>query len=180
MTVPIGAARRAAHYALYYGLARQLPWSINPGGHLWKRVRARACRGLFDSCGEDVNIEQGAWFGSGRGIEVGDRSGIGKDARLLGPVTIAADVMMGPSCILLASTHAYTSVAVPMNRQGMGKKQRILIEDDVWIGAASVILPGIRLGQGSIIAAGAVVTRDVDPYTVVGGNPARFIKKRNE
>ena len=52
------------------------------------------------------------------------------------------------------------------------------IENDVWIGAFSIIFSGIRLGNGSVVAAGSVVTKDVDPYTIVGGNPARFIKKR--
>ena len=52
------------------------------------------------------------------------------------------------------------------------------IENDVWIGAFSIIFSGVRLGNGSVVAAGSVVTKDVDPYTIVGGNPARFIKKR--
>ena len=52
------------------------------------------------------------------------------------------------------------------------------IENDVWIGGFSIIFSGIRLGNGSVVAAGSVVTKDVDPYTVVGGNPARLIKKR--
>ena len=52
------------------------------------------------------------------------------------------------------------------------------IENDVWIGAFSIIFSGIRLGNGAVVAAGSVVTKDVDPYTIVGGNPARFIKKR--
>jgi len=56
----------------------------------------------------------------------------------------------------------------------------VVIEDDVWIGTNAIILPGRRLGKGSIIAAGAVVTRDVEPYAIVGGNPARLIKRRNE
>jgi len=52
------------------------------------------------------------------------------------------------------------------------------IENDVWIEAFSIIFSGVRLGNGSVVAAGSVVTKDVDPYTIVGGNPARFIKKR--
>ena len=52
------------------------------------------------------------------------------------------------------------------------------IENDVWIGAFSIIYSGVKLGNGSVVAAGSVVTKDVDPYTVVGGNPAKFIKKR--
>ena len=56
----------------------------------------------------------------------------------------------------------------------------ITIESDVWIGANTTIVGGVRVGQGSVVAAGAVVVRDVEPYTIVGGVPARFIKKRGE
>jgi acetyltransferase-like isoleucine patch superfamily enzyme len=54
----------------------------------------------------------------------------------------------------------------------------IVVEDDVWIGAGSIILPGRRIGTGAIIGAGSVVSKDVDPYTVVGGNPIRLISRR--
>ncbi len=54
----------------------------------------------------------------------------------------------------------------------------IIIDDGVWIGARATILPGVHIGEGAIVAAGAIVTKDVEPWTVVGGNPAKFIKKR--
>ena len=63
-------------------------------------------------------------------------------------------------------------------QQGNEIEQPVIIEDDVWIGARVTILPGCRICKGSVIAAGAVVTRDVPPYTIVGGVPARFIKNR--
>lgn len=58
------------------------------------------------------------------------------------------------------------------------KAESVIIEDDVWIGYGSIILSGVRIGKGSVVAAGSVVTKDVEPYTVVGGNPARFLKQR--
>lgn len=54
----------------------------------------------------------------------------------------------------------------------------IIIDDDVWIGAGAIILTGVTIGKGSVIAAGSIVTKDVEPYTIVGGNPAKLIKKR--
>ena len=160
--------RQILSYIAYYGMAQHLPWSIQPLGGTAKRVRAAACRNLFDAFGQGVNVEQGAWFGSGAGIRVGDRSSIGKDARLMGPCTLGADVMMGPGCFVLSGAHNHSDLTVPMNTQGMAPDRPIVVEDDVWIGAAAVLLPGVRVGRGAIVAAGAIVTRDVEPYTVVG------------
>lgn len=173
------SVRRAAAVVVYLALARHLPWSPRPGGLVARRVRARLGRWMLDECGDDVNIEHGAWFGSGLGVRLGDRSDIGMDALLIGPVTIGRDVMMGPRCILLGSAHATGRVDVPMNTQGFLPDRTIVIEDDVWVGAACTILPGRRLGRGSIVGAGSVVTKDVAPYTVVAGNPARLTGTRN-
>jgi len=170
--------RRAVAAAAYFAVARHLPWSPRPGGTAARKIRGTLAHWMLDSCGVDVNIERGAWFGSGKGVVVGDRSDIGMDALVIGPVTIGKDVMMGPRCILVASQHETSSVDVPMNQQGFRPDRRIVIEDDVWIGAGSTILPGRRIGTGSIVGAGAVVVTDVPPYTVVAGNPARVVKQR--
>ncbi|WP_432490939.1 acyltransferase [Kineococcus gypseus] len=171
-------AQRLSATAIYLGLSRHLPWSPRPGGRLARRARAASARWMLDECGRDVNIEHGAWFGSGKGIVVGDRSDIGMDALVIGPVRIGRDVMMGPRCVLLASAHETRRLDVPMNQQGFREDRPIVIEDDVWIGAATVILPGRRVGTGSIVGAGSVVVSDVPPWTVVAGNPARVVKKR--
>jgi maltose O-acetyltransferase len=170
--------RRLIGSAAYLGLTRHLPWSPRPGGRLARRLRALSAKAMLDECGENVNVEHGAWFGSGKGISLGDRSDIGMDALVIGPVRIGRDVMMGPRCVLLASSHEIASVEVPMNQQGFRPDRPIVIEDDVWIGAGCTILPGRRIGQGSIVGAGSVVTADVPPWTVVAGNPARVVKDR--
>lgn len=163
---------------VYWLFARHLPWSPRPGGKLARRVRAALANHMLDRCGDDVNVEHGAWFGSGHGIELGDRSAIGLDCLLIGPVTIGNDVMMGPRCTILASRHDASSVELPMALQGFLPDLRVTIEDDVWIGANVTILPGRVVGQGSIVGAGSVVTKDVPPWSVVGGNPARQIATR--
>jgi len=171
-------AGRLACVALYLGAARHLPWSPRPGGTVSRRLRALLAQQMLDECGERVNVEHGAWFGSGKGIRLGDRSDIGMDALVIGPVHIGRDVMMGPRCILLASSHRVDDTSRPMNQQGFLDDRPIVIEDDVWIGAGSIVLPGRRIGRGAIIGAGSVVTRHVPPYVVVAGNPAVIIRHR--
>ncbi|MDQ1485818.1 MAG: hypothetical protein QOJ62_1511, partial [Actinomycetota bacterium] len=76
--------------------------------------------------------------------------------------------------------HQTAALDVPMNQQGFKDPRPIVIEDDVFVGAAVVILPGRRLGKGSIVGAGSVVAHDVAPYTIVAGNPAVVVGKRGE
>lgn len=124
-----------------------------------------------------MNIEKGAQICSG--ISLGDNSGIGENAWMLSDgITIGNDVMMGPDCMMFTSNHRTDNLDIPMWHQGFTEVKPIVIEDDVWIGARVIILQGVTIGRGSIIAAGSVVTKDVEPYSIVGGNPAKLIKKR--
>src|SRR5262245_46172560 len=133
--------RRRVAATAYLGFARHLPWSPRPGGRSARRLRALLGAAMLDACGKDVNIEHGAWFGSGRGVEIGDRSGIGMDTLVMGPLRIGDDVMMGPRCVLVASSHGTASTAIPMNRQGLAPERPIVVENDVWIGAGVIVLP---------------------------------------
>lgn len=164
----------------YHAFAKHLPDSTKPGGALWRALRATFARRMLGPSGDAINIEHGASFGRRRAVKVGSRSGIGIDCRLYGPVTIGAGVMMGPEVIIYASSHSYADSDLPMIDQGYGRDRPVVIEDDVWIGTRAIILPGVRVGRGCIIGAGAVLTRDVPPYSVVAGNPARVVRKRLE
>ena len=84
---------------------------------------------------------------------------------------------MGPDVLILNSNHLYQNPNILIRKQGI-VYARVVIEDDVWIGTRSIILPGVTIGKGSVIAAGSVVTKDVPPYNLVGGIPAKIIKKR--
>jgi len=97
----------------------------------------------------------------------------------LGDISIGNNVMVAPMCSIISGNHNFDRVDIPMIEQGYSAKG-IVIEDDVWIGVNSVILDGVVVGKGSIIAAGSVVTKDVTPYTIVAGNPAKKIKNRFE
>jgi len=85
--------------------------------------------------------------------------------------------MMAPRVSLYAENHNFDSIDVPMKDQGVATAP-IIIEDDCWIAANCIILSGVRIGKGSVIAAGSVVTKDVAPYSVMGGNPAKKLKTR--
>jgi len=125
-------------------------------------------------------VEKGADFKYGNTISIGNRSGLGVDAWIRADLTIGDDVMMGPRCMIYGKYHNVARTDIPMMDQGMGDYDPIVIEDDVWIGANVTILKGVRIGKGSIIGAAAVVTKSVDPYSIVGGNPARLIRSRLE
>ena len=96
-----------------------------------------------------------------------------------GRIVLGNDVLVAPNVVLRTSDHITSSLDIPIREQGH-KAGVIIIEDDVWLGANVIVTGGVRIGQGSVVAAGAVVTEDVDPYSIVGGVPARFIKKRGE
>jgi len=163
---------------LYYCLARHLPISYRPGGRIGRRLRGFCAKRLFAQCGKNVNVEHGAWFRNGNKISIGDNSGIGIDAWIPGTVAIGRNVMMGPQVMIISRNHRVDRVDVPMREQGHAPDEPVTIDDDVWIGARSILLPGVHVGRGSIIGAGAVVTRDVPPYTVVAGVPAKVIRHR--
>lgn len=141
-------------------------------------VRRGLCRRLFKRAGRRINIETGAYFGDGRNVTIGDGSGIGKHCSLHGPVALGNDVMMGPEVLIMTRNHHFARTDIPMCQQGDTAPEPVVIEDDVWIGARAIILPGVTIGRGSIVAAGAVVTRSIEAYSIAGGNPAKLIKRR--
>jgi acetyltransferase-like isoleucine patch superfamily enzyme len=117
----------------------------------------------------------------GVGLVIGDYSGINAQSYIgcQGGVTVGANVIMGPGVRIFSENHNFTHTEVPIRLQGE-IRQEVVIEDDCWIGSGATILAGVRIGTGSVIAAGSIVTNDVLPYSVVAGIPARLLKTRKQ
>ncbi|MBD3355135.1 acetyltransferase [Candidatus Woesearchaeota archaeon] len=143
------------------------------------RIRALFYSLLFKKVGKKVFIFGPFRCGAPENISVGNEVVFSNNCVVGGDygVSIGNFVMIGQNTTIVSSNHGHQLKGVPMLRQEMyGSK--VLINDDVWIGANAVILPGVKIGQGAIIAAGSVVTKDIEPYTIAAGNPAKPIKKR--
>ena len=166
--------RKIARF-MYYNIAIKLPISYARGGKIGKGLRYCCAKQFLEFVGQDVNIEKGAMITSS--MKIGDRSGCGINSVMHGRVTIGADVMMGPECIIYTRNHKFSDITIPMNKQGFSEEREVIIQDDVWIGGRVTILPGVIIGKGAVIGAGAVVTKNVPEYAVVGGNPAKVIKR---
>jgi maltose O-acetyltransferase len=86
--------------------------------------------------------------------------------------------MMGPEVVIYSQSHKYDRTDIPMCEQGFSEYKEVVIGDDVWIGRRAIIMPGVHIGKGCIIGAGAVVTKDIPDYSVAAGVPARVVKSR--
>lgn len=140
----------------------------------------------------------GSNFHSGRGvflwakhnITIGDNFYIGKYSIIECDAIIGNNVILANHVSLIGKyDHHYQQIGVPIrlasqirdsDYEWKGLNQKTIIEDDVWIGLGSIILSGVTIGMGSIVAAGSVVTKDVEPYSIYGGNPAKKIANRFE
>lgn len=111
-------------------------------------------------------------------ISIGRNFYMGHHCHLSTPAIIGNDVLLASQVSFVGGDHKIDGIDVPMRLSGRDQRKVIVVEDDVWIGHGSIILHGVRLGSGCIVAAGSVVTKDVDQHTIVGGNPARVIRRR--
>jgi maltose O-acetyltransferase len=164
---------------LYYLVAAYLPDQSFPGAPVFKRIREAICRQLFASMGHNINIGSRVFVGDGRYVHIGSNSGLGSGSRVYG-VIMGDGVIAGPDVLFLKDNHVADDLTRPIGGQGLTDIKLPVIEDWAWIGERAIILPGRRVGKGAIVGAGAVVTRDVSPFEIVGGNPARVIGHRGQ
>lgn len=164
-------------FIIYRMIAYYLPNSdIYFFGLISKKIRGFLVKKIIVECGENINIQNKAIFSTK--IKLGNNSGIGKRCNISAYTSIGDDVMMGEDVIIYTRNHSTYMTDIPMNKQGFKKFQDVIIGNDVWIGSRVIILPGVKIGNGVIIGAGSVVTKNVPDLVVVAGNPAKIVKKR--
>ena len=164
-------------YKLFYKLfASKLPESNTRYSFFARKIRYFLGKRIIKYCGKNVNFEKGAIFSDE--LSIGDNSGIGINARLQGKVIVGNNVLMGMDCMIFTTNHRYENKSVLIRNQGNSVEKSVVINDDVWIGARVIILPGVTIGKGAVIGAGSVVTKDVPECTITAGNPAKIIKVR--
>jgi acetyltransferase-like isoleucine patch superfamily enzyme len=125
--------------------------------------------------GNRVCIAKGAFL-TGR-IKIGSYCSINYNSSLRGPIVMGEGVRIGANVYIAGFNHGFSDIEIPIYRQKCTSKG-VAIGDDVWIGSNACILDGVTIGSHCIIAAGAVVVKDVPDYMIVGGNPARIIRDR--
>ena len=163
-------------YTLYKIIAQYLPMTdaiISLGS---RYIRGSLVKGFIIYAGKNINIQRRANIA--RRITIGDYSGIGAYSVIQGNVTIGEHVMMGPEVYIYTQNHRHDSIDKTMDSQGFEEEKPVIIGNDVWIGSRVTILPGVRIGNGAILGADSVITKDVPDYTIVAGNPAKIVKHR--
>lgn len=178
----INRIKRVFAYYLYTWVAKEMPQSNLKPNMGQKKIRKALIANYLigiECIGDNVNIEKGATIAS-TGIKIGNNSGIGVKCKLQPYVTIGNNVMMGPNCFFCTENHQFSDINKPMIQQGYTERKPIVVGDDVWFGYGVVVLPGVNIGRGCVIGAGAVVAKDIPDYAIVVGNPGKIIKFRNQ
>jgi acetyltransferase-like isoleucine patch superfamily enzyme len=156
-------------------------WSnlLLPSTPLCSSVKVRMLRKRGAIIGKNVRIYEGVWIASGEGLVIGDDVDIspGVVITTAGKVYIGDRTLIGYGTKIISANHVIPPNHGKIRFSGHEFKP-VIIENDVWIGAQAIILPGKKIGEGAVVAAGSVVTHDVEPFTIVAGIPAKEIRKR--
>lgn len=150
----------------FYRLITQIPS---------RTVRMLYLKAYLAKVGQGTSVQMGCKFLNGRKIYLGERNVINFGCLLDGrsyQIITGSDVSIGPEATILTLGHE------PQSPEFADRGGDVIIGDRVWIAYRAIILPGVTIGEGAVIGAGSVVTKDVKSYTIVAGNPAHFIKKR--
>lgn len=156
--------------ALSFNLSLQRPlWPLSK--LFWRHV--------LKNFGENTQIMRGVEIIHPNNVCIGRDVYIGKNCSLYGyeSISIGNNTLIARDTIFLTRSHIFSQRGTPIRQQGYSSAP-ITIGDDVWIGARATILPGVTIGNGSVVAAGSIVNKSVPEFTVVGGVPAKVIKKR--
>ena len=165
---------------IYYLFAQYLPMQPFPGYRISYAIRQFLVKRIVKKCGDKIFVKDRCYFGNGKRLTIGNRTQLGQNAQLGGEIILGDDILMGPDIVIMATAHAFDRIDIPINKQGAAPEEPVKIGNDVWIGTRAVIMPGVEIGDHSIIASGAVVTKSFPPYSIIGGVPAKLIKSRKD
>lgn len=131
------------------------------------------------SYGNCISFDDNVDVRSGKDTDsfIGDNVSINRNTVIRGCFRIGNKCAIAPNCTIIGSNHNFQRIDIPIKQQGFSTLG-IIIEDDVWIGANSVVLDGVTIGKGSVIGAGSIVTKSIPPYSIAVGNPCKVIKSR--
>lgn len=154
--------------------------AMTPHDPLSNRIKRHLMIWRGAQIGTNPKIWRDVWVDDYRKLKLGANVSIGKSAMIqcIGGVTVGNNVMIAHGSQIISAGHRITEPDETMRFSGLDVAP-ITLEDDVWIGAGAIVLPGVTVGKGAVVAAGAVVTKDVAPFTIVAGIPAQEIRRRS-
>ncbi len=163
----------AFYYAFFYKLPHSRFISFTSSMRVWYVSKILKLM-PYD---KKSKIEHDVYLSNAKGISIGSNCRINENV-FIQQASIGNNVLIAPNVAILSVSHNHEDIETPIVDQGDTIPNPPSIQDGVWLGRNVVIMPGIIIGEGAIVGAGAVVTKNVEPYTVVGGVPAKFIKTR--
>lgn len=161
-------------------------WFVNPfyhkkgkGATIRRRTRIDVLPWNGFNLGAHSTIEDFSTINNGVGsVEIGRNCRVGLGNTLIGPVILKDDVRLAQNVVMSGLNHNYEDILEPIHAQGVSTAP-IIIEEETWIGANVTIVAGVTVGRHSVVAGGSVVTKDIPPYSIAVGNPAKVVKQYN-
>ncbi|MDT0606242.1 acyltransferase [Croceitalea rosinachiae] len=168
---------RKFFYFIYIILLKDTPEDYRPYALFFPRLRNWMVKRYLKKSGKKIRVKKGAEISLNSTI--GNNTELGTRCMIQANVYIGDDVIMGPDVKIYSRNHKYSNLEIPIRLQGKDYF-KTFIGNDVWLGANVIVTAGCKVGNHVIVAAGAVITKDIPDFAVVGGVPAKVIKFRNE
>ncbi|HAT64752.1 MAG TPA: acyltransferase [Flavobacteriaceae bacterium] len=163
---------------LYYLIIQKLPHSRLFSGFNTFRLWYVSKVLKVISYDKNSKFEHGVYISDARNLKIGKYVRINENVFLQGKITIGDYALIAPNVAIYTQEHVHQDVSLPVVKQGALTHKEVVLKDNVWLGRNVVVLPGITIGEGAIVGANSVVTKDVVPFTIVGGVPAKLIRER--
>lgn len=164
------------YFLIYLIFFKNTAEDFRPYALFFPKIRSILVEKYLKKCGKNPRVKKGAEISPN--ATLGDYSELGTRCMIQANVHIGNNVIMGPDVKIYSRNHNFDSLDIPIQKQGK-KYFQTYVGDDVWLGANVIVTAGCNIGSHVVIAAGAVVTKDVPDYAIIGGVPAKVLKYRN-